>query len=295
MALGILYNHQLRRFLASIAVTTVPSTTTYAKSSSFNPAGMVVTATYLDGTNEVITGYTYTPTTLNTVGNQNITISYTVNGTTKTTTTSVTVKFLPLAYQQVEYVQNTANVIIDTGFIPNQNTRVTARVYWPSINSENNENTGGFGAAKSYNSRAFETYVWAKTVNWNFYNKTYGADGGLGYTGFKIKTIYRIDANKNVYTIKDDNGATLKTITANNGTFTAPHTLYLFGSHRDSTLYGRIRFYDVVKIYDNGTLIRNMVPCYRVSDSTMGMYDTINNTFYARSNLTKGADVNTEV
>ena len=33
------------------------------------------------------------------------------------------------------------------------------------------------------------------------------------------------------------------------------------------------------KIYDNDTLIRNYVPCYRKADSVVGMYDTVNNVF----------------
>lgn len=33
------------------------------------------------------------------------------------------------------------------------------------------------------------------------------------------------------------------------------------------------------RIYDNGTLIRNYLPCYRKSDNVVGMYDTVNKTF----------------
>lgn len=273
--------------LTKIAITTNPTTVKYQKGATFNSAGAVVTATYTNSKTGTVTA-AWSPTTLSTVGTQTMTASY--GG--KTATMSVTVTFLPLAYQQVQYVQNTSNVIIDTGFTPNQNTRVTCRLLWTNIS---NSYPGGFGAATNYNSNAYECYVYSNTVNWNFYNKTYGADGSLGYTGAAANTIYRIDANKNVFTIKNDSGTTLKTISATNGTFSAPYTLYLFGSHRASALYGRVRFYDVVKIYNNGTLVRNMVPCYRTSDNVTGMYDTVNNVFYARSGLTKGSNVNVEV
>lgn len=34
------------------------------------------------------------------------------------------------------------------------------------------------------------------------------------------------------------------------------------------------------KIWDNGTLVRDMVSCKRDSDGELGMYDKVNNVFY---------------
>ena len=34
------------------------------------------------------------------------------------------------------------------------------------------------------------------------------------------------------------------------------------------------------KVYDNGTLVRDLVPCKRDSDSTVGAYDIVNDVFY---------------
>lgn len=78
--------------LESIAITTQPSKTVYEYGDSFASAGMVVRATYSDGATANVTGYTYSPTALNTVGTQTITVSYTERGITKTTTLSVTVE-----------------------------------------------------------------------------------------------------------------------------------------------------------------------------------------------------------
>ena len=77
--------------LESIAITTQPTKTTYEYGDNFQSAGMVVKATYSDGATASVTGYSCSPTTLNTVGTQTITVSYTENGVTKTATTSVTV------------------------------------------------------------------------------------------------------------------------------------------------------------------------------------------------------------
>ena len=79
------------KVLASIAITTPPSKTSYKIGEYFNTSGMVVTATYTDGSSSQITGYTYSPTQFSTIGTQTVTISYTRGGITKTTTTSVSV------------------------------------------------------------------------------------------------------------------------------------------------------------------------------------------------------------
>ena len=74
--------------LTSIAVTTKPTTTTYAEGATFSTSGMIVTATFDDGSTSVVTGYTYSPTTVP-MGSSNITISYTHEGVTKTATVAV--------------------------------------------------------------------------------------------------------------------------------------------------------------------------------------------------------------
>ncbi len=78
--------------LESIEVTTQPSKTSYEYTDSFQSAGMVVKATYSDGATANVTGFTCSPTSLNTVGTQAITVSYTENGVTQTCSISVTVE-----------------------------------------------------------------------------------------------------------------------------------------------------------------------------------------------------------
>ncbi len=61
--------------LQKIEVTTVPTKTSYTTAEKFDPAGMVVMATYSDGSTKVVTDYTYTPTESLQVGDK-VTISY---------------------------------------------------------------------------------------------------------------------------------------------------------------------------------------------------------------------------
>lgn len=77
--------------LTKIEITAQPTKTTYEYGDSFQSAGMTVKATYSDGATANVTGYSCSPTTLNTVGTQTITVSYTERSVTKTATTSVTV------------------------------------------------------------------------------------------------------------------------------------------------------------------------------------------------------------
>ena len=82
------------RVLESISVTTAPTDTTYSVGETFDPAGMVVKATYSDSDTPVTlnTGsYTYTPNGALEETDTAIYISYTENGVTKTTSTPITV------------------------------------------------------------------------------------------------------------------------------------------------------------------------------------------------------------
>lgn len=77
--------------LTAIAVTTNPTKTTYEYGDTLSTSGMVVTASYSDSRSAAISSYSCSPTTFSTVGNQRVTVSYTENGVTQTTTFNVTV------------------------------------------------------------------------------------------------------------------------------------------------------------------------------------------------------------
>lgn len=62
--------------LLSIDVTTPPTKVAYTAGETFVKTGMVVTATYTDGTTAAVSGYTYSPTVPLTVNDKVIAISY---------------------------------------------------------------------------------------------------------------------------------------------------------------------------------------------------------------------------
>ena len=77
-------------YVESIAITTMPTKTSYIITESIDLSGMVLTGTRSNGATVALTGYTYTPTTADVSGTQSITISY-VSDSGKTLTTSFNV------------------------------------------------------------------------------------------------------------------------------------------------------------------------------------------------------------
>lgn len=77
--------------LTAIAVTANPTKTTYEYGDTLATAGMVITASYSDSKTAAVSGYSCSPTTFSTVGNQVVTVSYTENGVNQTATFNVTV------------------------------------------------------------------------------------------------------------------------------------------------------------------------------------------------------------
>lgn len=83
--------------LTAIEITQEPATLVYEYSDTLQIAGMVVQATYSDGTQNNVSGYQHSPSTLNTVGQQTITVTYTENGVTQQDTFQVTVNRMSVA------------------------------------------------------------------------------------------------------------------------------------------------------------------------------------------------------
>lgn len=83
--------------LTGIAITTPPTKTAYKAGETFDPAGMVVTATYSNGAKLTSPSYTFSPAGALTADDTAITITYTEGGVTKTATQAITVTRTVLA------------------------------------------------------------------------------------------------------------------------------------------------------------------------------------------------------
>lgn len=83
--------------LTGIAITTPPTKTAYNAGETFDPAGMVVTATYSNGAKLTSPSYTFSPAGALTADDTAVTITYTEGGVTKTAAQAITVTRTVLA------------------------------------------------------------------------------------------------------------------------------------------------------------------------------------------------------
>ena len=169
---------------------------------------------------------------------------------------------LPSGYTLLEYIKNSGAQYIDTGFIPNQNTRMV-------IDCEITYASGWAMLAGTHsNSERFSWWSDRKNIEGNYIAS---AKKTAGFTGRGV-----LDANKNVWFV---NGSTL-TFTQSN--FTSAKTIYLFSVNGGSGVpNGTMKLYSC-QIYDNGTLVRQFVPCIN-PDGEVGLYDLVGRKFYGNT------------
>lgn len=179
---------------------------------------------------------------------------------------------LPKEYTQVDCLKLTGTQYIDTGVYGNLETELVATAIRTTTG-----NMQIFGDISS-NNRAISCNI--------------GSASTSTLNRFGSATVYIIYKNyieqDKQFTIKENKtGIYIDGVRAGslNATadFTTQRTL-LLGTRNGSSLsnfwVGSIYS---CQIYDNGTLIRNFVPCYRNSDKVVGMYDLANDVFYTNA------------
>lgn len=176
-------------------------------------------------------------------------------------------------YDFLETADSSNDTYLDTGFIPNQDTRLVMEIkkiantetYHQFIFCSRNSPKPSYGIIKVQNSN-----IWRDDYANSSVNVSNALNGGASLTQRML-----IDKNKN-YTNMGNCGVS-HTYT----NFTLNNTLVLYGAHQknsellmdiDMSLYW-------CRIYDNGVLIRNYYPAQRKTDNAVGLYDFVNSTF----------------
>ena len=180
---------------------------------------------------------------------------------------------LPGNFASAEYIQSSGTQWIDTGFIPNTNTRIVMDVE----NLTATASTGYFGTR----SAASGTNPYSCTF---FTNINGEANMRLDYYG-SSKTIscnslqrLQLDWNKNVTTIGD---ITTVTSTASSNSSTYNLCLLAINTAGSPQFGANAKLYSC-QIYDNGTLIRDYIPCANANGEA-GLWDKVNGIFYGNS------------
>lgn len=176
----------------------------------------------------------------------------------------------------LNYISNTGNAFIDTGFKANNNTVIEFQYLATATNYY------AFGARTARYDKTFLYYVPnTSSIRWS-YGTSEVTPANTGVSNNTVVTT--ANTSKNVLTSKY--GSTTRTATATANTFQCDYNMYLFncnmaGEIPSLGLKGRVYY---CKIYDNGTLIRNYVPVLQNSTGLYGLLDKVNNKFYTSSN-----------
>lgn len=189
---------------------------------------------------------------------------------------------LPDGYTQLQYIESHGTEYIDTGFKPNQNTRVVADVEFLTNPVDND-----FFGARSEDEEGMPTLpdefsIWFNVTN-NRFEDSYGSlksvDISVGYLGR-----HTIDKNKNVTSVDSTS------ITHDAQTFSTPYTIYVFCTNSEGAPYnetntiGRLYSFRIYSSSEDGNdlLIRNFIPV-KNPDGEYGLYDLVDGKFYSNA------------
>lgn len=184
---------------------------------------------------------------------------------------------LPSGYTQLEYIESSGTQYINSNFYANQNSRVYMDFEYLSgdvvFGAYNTSGTAGFGLQAASN-------------QWYTY---YGSSSSYSGVAVTTKTRYQADLNKNVFYL---NGEIARIATPN--TFTGQNPLLIFCLQNAGfpAFYASIKLFSC-KIYDNGVLARDYVPC-RNPQFVAGLFDILNGQFYANAgtgSFTEGPEI----
>jgi len=170
---------------------------------------------------------------------------------------------LPSGYKQLEYIESSGTQFIDTGIKAKNNTKVIAEC-------NITYGTNWVMILGSYDTGAYFSW-WANATNIYAY---YGSQNksGNGATGKQT-----IIANGSKWS------DSANSFVFSDASFTSPSTMYLFSVHNGGSSYANasMKLY-ACQIYDDGTLVRNFIPC-RTPNREIGLWDDVNGVFYGNA------------
>ena len=170
---------------------------------------------------------------------------------------------LPAGYTELAYIHSSGTQYIDTGFKPNQDTRIDLKVSTTQTGSHTMA-----GSDISWTGNGFSIGV-------GFVH--YGTETSNN-SGMNDGSVHEISLNKNVLYI---DGTAAKTYSVQ--TFSVGYPMALFANNRSGSIDEKtaMNLY-YCKIYENETLVRDFVPCINASGE-VGLYDLVGKQFYGNA------------
>lgn len=182
--------------------------------------------------------------------------------------------YLPEDYTQLEYIESAGGQYIDTQYKANQKTEYEVEFSYSSMANSSN----GF--------------VLGSRISSNQQNLSLTCDSGDIFVGrgndyeqitvtTNINQKYKMKVTENNI-IRD--GIVISNAINNFGDETGTYNVRLFNCNQNGSFFRNFtgKIYSC-RIWDNGELVREFIPCKRNSDSVLGLYDTVNNVFYTNA------------
>lgn len=176
---------------------------------------------------------------------------------------------LPNGYTQVEYIESSGTQYIDTGFKPNQNTKMILKM--AMLADLTSKNATGVRNSSSDATNRFGIVVYTAQGKFGGF---FGTNGISGATA---------DTNVHVHELGPDgyivDGVSYGTMSST--TFSVSYNIPLLswsnGSNGNEPITGRLYS---CQLYYRETLARDFVPCIVDSTGEVGLYDLVNGGFY---------------
>lgn len=173
-------------------------------------------------------------------------------------------------YAEIDAFDNNGTGWFNTGFAPNQNTRLVMDF---ELFNEVSAAKALFGERNStQDQNLFSVWIW----DGNQFRTDFGSSANNYYLDVpSIVGRFVLDKNRNTTTINS------YSVTTTAESWSTTYPIYLFSNNYNNTPDTRVpkvRLYSC-QIYDNDTLVRDYVPCVRKSDGERGLWDKVNKTF----------------
>lgn len=187
---------------------------------------------------------------------------------------------LPAGFTELVYIQSSGTQYVDSGFKPNQNTKL--EIGLSGVTSGSYNITGCRNTASDATNR-FGLIRYSATDKVGAF---YGTQSATGPARDSALHHYILDANG-----MQVDGASYGSANTKAFSCTYPFLIGAWSNGSDGVQYNAMSVY-YCRMYDNGTLVRDYVPCISNTDA-VGLYDLVEGKFYG--NAGTGVFIGSEV
>ncbi len=192
---------------------------------------------------------------------------------------------IPADYLLVDWIQSVGQQYIDTGFVPTAKTKVEARTRLSEV-AQSGRLFGVLGRNYPENALNLEVYVRDSAIGSSMKN---ALTGDYTASGINAETTtahaYVLDAANKAFRM--DGVARTCNQTDVTGDAGEGRTLFVFACRHasENAPQGEADYFSkqalsFLRLWDNGVLVRDFVPCRRLADGELGLYDCVGGEFH---------------